>query len=115
MTENATSIARTRTPYIPLRCVKHLGAKETCMCVNDTHNPGQPEEGNLTRQAEPPPIPANEPDAPATFTLTIRSEGHHVAPVAVRLRRCLKSMLRTFGLRCVDIRTDTRKDAHDGN
>ena len=39
----------------------------------------------------------------STVVLTIRSEGSHGAPFEVRLRRCLKLMLRAFGLRVVSI------------
>jgi hypothetical protein len=36
-------------------------------------------------------------------TITLRPEGPG-PPAAVRLKRCLKSLLRAYGLRCVDIR-----------
>ncbi len=39
------------------------------------------------------------------FTLTIQNAGdHNNVPVAPRLRRLLKAMLRAYGIRCVDIR-----------
>jgi hypothetical protein len=39
------------------------------------------------------------------FTLTIQDAGdRNSVPVAPRLRRLLKSMLRGYGIRCVDIR-----------
>ena len=39
------------------------------------------------------------------FTLTIQdAEPRNPVPVAPRLRRLLKSMLRAYGIRCVDIR-----------
>ena len=39
------------------------------------------------------------------FTLTIQDAGdRNSVPVAPRLRRLLKSMLRAYGIRCVDIR-----------
>lgn len=43
------------------------------------------------------------PEGESTVVLTVRSEGTHDAPFAVRLRRCLKLMLRGFGLRVVSI------------
>ena len=44
------------------------------------------------------------PTAKQTVTLTLRNEpGHEYAPFAVRLRRLLKCMLRSYGLRCVSI------------
>lgn len=86
----------THTPPTPPSAMNALG--EWCVGVrvsesgrDDTHNHGQPESACM---ASP---PCN------VFTLTIRSEGHHLAPVAVRLRRALKLLLRSFGLRCVSI------------
>jgi hypothetical protein len=42
-------------------------------------------------------------NAPTTFTLTVEVEPSSV-PAAVRLRRALKCILRSFGVRCVMIR-----------
>lgn len=40
---------------------------------------------------------------PETVTIVIRSEPGQSIPFPIRLRRCLKLMLRAFGLRVVSI------------
>jgi hypothetical protein len=39
--------------------------------------------------------------------LTIVTTGQHLVPYEVRLRRAMKCLLRSYGLRCIDIRPAT--------
>jgi hypothetical protein len=45
---------------------------------------------------------ARENEKPTAYTLTLRAEGDG-PPVAIRLRKALKVLLRSFGLRCTGV------------
>lgn len=49
-----------------------------------------------------------------TYTLTIRAEPGHV-PIPSRLKRLLKSLLRSFGFRCVALIENREPDEKEPN
>ena len=57
-------------------------------------------------------VPARDTPQRECRTLTLRDEPgeHHAAPVDARLRRCLKAMLRSYGIRCVSIGPAPRRE-----
>jgi len=44
------------------------------------------------------------------FIITVEAEGRDGPPVIIRLRKFLKCALRSFGIRCVNIRPETPPD-----
>ena len=55
----------------------------------------------------PPPPPAPDPIPPGRWTFTVEAAGIG-PPMTVRVRRALKWLLRTHGLRAVDVREGDR-------
>ncbi len=54
-----------------------------------------------------------KPANPEVWTLTLRAEGDG-PPVEIRVRRVLKWLLRSFGLRCVRVSEERQPEAEEG-
>jgi len=51
-------------------------------------------------------------EQPETFKLVIRSEGKQLTPSLTRLKRLLKTLVRSYGFRCVSVTPSDSQGQH---